>query len=53
MISRLSFSQREKIVLIPRSLPLPEVERGGVELSLQPQSINPLLPLILEKLRRN
>jgi hypothetical protein len=53
MISRLRFSQREKRVLIPRSLPLPKVERGGGELSLQPQSINPLLPLSLEKLIRN
>jgi hypothetical protein len=37
--------QRVKRVLIPRSLLLPKVERGGGELSLQFQLINPLLPL--------
>jgi hypothetical protein len=53
MISRLRYNQRLKRVLIPRSLLLPEVERGGGELSLQLQLINPLLPLSLIKLRRN
>jgi hypothetical protein len=52
MISRLKFNQKVKRVLIPRSLLLPEVERGGGELSLQLQLINPLLPLRLTKLRR-
>jgi hypothetical protein len=53
MISRLRFSQKVKRFLIPRSLLLPEVERGGGELSLELQLINPLLPLSLKKLRRN
>jgi hypothetical protein len=53
MISRLRFNHRVKRVLIPRSLPLLEMERGGGELSLQLQLINPLLPLSLTKLRRN
>jgi hypothetical protein len=47
------YNQRVKRVLILRSLPLPEVEKGGEELSLQFQLINPLLPLSLTKLRRN
>jgi hypothetical protein len=53
MIFRLMYNQRVKRVLIPRSLPLPKVESGGGELSLQFQLINPLLPLSLIKLRIN
>jgi hypothetical protein len=48
MISKLRFNQRAKRVLIQGNPPLPEVEREGEEISLQPQSINTLLPLSWE-----
>jgi hypothetical protein len=53
MIFRLMYSQRIRRFLLPISLLLPEVERGGGEPSLQFQLIIPLLLLILKKLRRN